>query len=185
MKPWNRGQVVSNISLSQIGFLSTYPPTPCGIATFTKDLVQAISSSLFTPQIIAVSQDDQDIAYPKEVKIVIRKERTQDYQKAAVYANEELEMVIIQHEYGIFGGEDGEVVIEFLDRLKIPAVTTLHTVLYQTSPHQTKVLKKIIQRSDKVVVMNSLAIPILEDKYQAPSEKLVVINHGAPSNFLK
>ncbi len=167
-----------------IGFLSTYPPTPCGIATFTGDVVRAISSFPFAPQIMAVSQSEQAVAYPEEVKVVIQKERIEDYQKAAEYANKELKMVNIQHEYGIFGGADGEMVIEFLDKLRIPAVTTLHTVLCQPSSHQAEVLQKIIQRSEKVVVMNSLAIPILKDKYRAPSEKMVVINHGAPSACL-
>ncbi len=164
-----------------IGFLSTYPPTPCGIATFTEDVVRAISSFSFAPQIMAVSQSEQAVTYPEEVKMVIRKERIEDYQKAAEYANKELKMVNIQHEYGIFGGADGEMVIEFLDKLRVPAVTTLHTVLYQPSPCQVEILQRIIQRSEKVVVMNSLAIPILRDKYRVPSEKMVVINHGAPS----
>lgn len=170
------------LSSLRIGFLSTYPPTPCGIATFTEDLVQAIPSS-FSPEIIAVSQDDETISYPEEVKFIIQKEKKEDYWQAAEYANKELEAVSIQHEYGIFGGEDGEMVVEFLDRLRKPAITTLHTVLSQPSPGQVAVLQKIIQRSEKVVVMNSLAIPILEDKYQAPSQKLVVIHHGAPSSY--
>ena len=170
------------LSSLRIGFLSTYPPTPCGIATFTEDLVQAIPSS-FSPEIIAVSQDDETISYPEEVKFIIQKEKKEDYWQAAEYANKELEAVSIQHEYGIFGGEDGEMVVEFLDRLRKPAITTLHTVLSHPSPGQVAVLQKIIQRSEKVVVMNSLAIPILEDKYQAPSQKLVVIHHGAPSSY--
>lgn len=170
------------LSSLRIGFLSTYPPTPCGIATFTEDLVQAIPSS-FSPEIIAVSQDDETISYPEEVKFIIQKEKKEDYWQAAEYANKELEAVSIQHEYGIFGGEDGEMVVEFLDRLRKPAITTLHTVLSHPSSGQVAVLQKIIQRSEKVVVMNSLAIPILEDKYQAPSQKLVVIHHGAPSSY--
>ena len=145
-------------------------------------MVQAIPSS-FSPEIIAVSQDDETISYPEEVKFIIQKEKKEDYWQAAEYANKELEAVSIQHEYGIFGGEDGEMVVEFLDRLRKPAITTLHTVLSQPSPGQVAVLQKIIQRSEKVVVMNSLAIPILEDKYQAPSQKLVVIHHGAPSSY--
>ena len=101
------------LSSLRIGFLSTYPPTPCGIATFTEDLVQAIPSS-FSPEIIAVSQDDETISYPEEVKFIIQKEKKEDYWQAAEYANKELEAVSIQHEYGIFGGEDGEMVVEFL-----------------------------------------------------------------------
>ncbi|MDK2896189.1 MAG: hypothetical protein PWP04_309 [Candidatus Atribacteria bacterium] len=169
----------------RVGFLSTYPPTICGIATFTQDLAEAVAVNLSSsPKILAVSQNEEVISYPNEVTFVIQKESKKDYLEAAEKANYSLDLVNIQHEYGIFGGKDGELLLNFLENLKKPAVTNLHTVLHQPSPNQARILKRIGQISQKIVVMNSLAIPILEEKYGISPEKVIVIPHGAPADDL-
>jgi polysaccharide biosynthesis protein PslF len=162
-------------------YLSTYIPRKCGIATYTKDLTNAIN--VLNPynlvEIMAVNDNGYD--YPWEVKFRIDQLKKEDYIAAADYINKSsAEIVCIQHEYGIFGGKDGELVVDFMKRLKKPIVTTLHTVLEQPSENQKKILQEIYSLSEAVVVMISIMVERLTKIYGLTQEKVVVIPHGVP-----
>ncbi|MCD6156635.1 MAG: glycosyl transferase family 1, partial [Candidatus Atribacteria bacterium] len=135
----------------KIVYLSTYPPTECGIATFTQDLTWAVAEHTATaPSIISVLQGNGNFSNPQEVELTINKNRLKDYIKAALFANQNADVVSVQHEYGIFGGEDGEMIIHFLEHLEKPVVVTLHTILYEPTHKQKEILSKTGQYADKV-----------------------------------
>ncbi|MDP2671088.1 MAG: glycosyltransferase family 4 protein [bacterium] len=162
-------------------YLSTYIPQKCGIATYTKDLTNAINvlNPYNLAEIMAVSDNGYD--YPWEVKFRISQAKKEDYLAAADYINKSsAEIFCLQHEYGIFGGKDGELVLELLKRIKKPVVTTFHTVLKSPSPSQKKILKAVAARSNVVVVMIDTMVDRLTSLYDIPSEKIVVIPHGVP-----
>jgi len=170
----------------KVVYLSTYPPTECGIATFTQDLAWAVAEHTSTaPSIISVLQRENSSPHPQEVELTIDKNNPKDYIKAALFANQNADVVSVQHEYGIFGGEDGEMILHFLESLEKSVVVTLHTILYEPTRKQKEVLSKIGQHADKVVCMNSLAISLLEEIYNIPREKVEMIHHGAPSKAIE
>lgn len=174
-------------------FVATYPPRACGIATFTYDLRQAIcalrgksrQAPPTLPGVIALSSAPASAAenylYPPEVVFEIRQQRLGDYRLAAEYVNlSGIEVVSVQHEFGIFGGPEGRYLIEFLKGLRKPVVTTLHTVLSQPPPGYLDALKRVATFSDHLVVLNGRAIPILKEVYGVPEEKITLIHHGVP-----
>lgn len=174
----------------RIAFVSTYPPRKCGIATFTADLFDSIqdcydedsySEDQDYLQVIALNGDANDYDYDDEVSFKIKASHEDDYLQAADFINLlPVDVVCLQHEYGIFGGEDGNNIIYFLNALKKPVVTTLHTILEEPSTGQLKTLKEICDRSNMVVVLAQKAITLLRDVYDVPAEKIVKIHHGAP-----
>ncbi len=179
---------------SRVCFVATYPPRECGIATFTSDLRRAICErpSGAKASIIAITNTAAGYKYPSETVFEIRQNELSDYRLAAEYANSSgADVVCLQHEFGIFGGRDGRYAIEFLERLRKPVVTALHTVLQQPSPGIRESLVRVAQASDHLVVLNSKAIEILENVYGVPSAKISFIHHGVPdvpfvdSNFYK
>jgi len=170
-----------------IALVSTYPPRQCGIATFTADLVGALvqvyaSDSHGSPvQIVAICNAVSNHTHPPEVHFIIREGQKGDYSEAADFLNlAPIDVVSLQHEYGIFGGEDGNHIIHLLGNLKKPVVTTLHTVIREPTPGQHETLKTICELSTLVVVQARHAISILTEVYGVPEEKIVMIHHGAP-----
>ncbi len=162
-------------------YLSTYIPRKCGIATYTKDLTNAINvlNPYSLAEIMAVSDNDYD--FPWEVKFRIAQGKEEDYRLAAEYINRSsAELLCLQHEYGIFGGKNGEFVVDLLRRVDKPIVTTLHTVLDNPSEEQKKILKEVCQLSNAVVVMIETMVERLVNIYQVPVEKIAVIPHGVP-----
>jgi len=161
-------------------YISTYPPRECGIATFTKDLSLSMGS-LLDSKIIAMN--DRKHNYDKNVIVKISAEKIEDYTKVAsiINKNDQVEMVHIQHEFGIFGGEYGEYLITLLNDLKKPVITTFHTVLPDPSLKMKNIVREIIEKSKAIIVMNRHSRDILEKDYGAPSEKVLFIPHGIPN----
>ena len=130
-----------------------------------------------------VAVDDHNLTYdyPQEVKIKIRQEHQQDYLKAAKYINlSGADICILQHEFGIYGGQNGVYILPLLHRLEIPMVVTLHTILKTPSYNEKAVLQEIGKMAQKIVVMSQKAIEFLVDIYDVPREKIALIEHGVP-----
>jgi len=156
--------------------VSTYPPRRCGIATFTSDLAAATGGG----EIAVLHPGDDPPFYPSEVEHRIRKEEHSDYVRTSRSLSDCADVVSIQHEYGIWGGEDGENVLEFVRGLRVPAVTTLHTVLRDPTPRQRAVLLELIRLSEATVVMSSSAADLLRESYGVQRDSVHVIPHGVP-----
>ncbi|MEN5234046.1 glycosyltransferase family 4 protein [Sphingobacterium faecium] len=164
----------------KIAIIGTYPPRQCGIATFTHDLYQSLQySSNQDHRIFAVS-DGSEYVFPEEVTYVIDKENLNSYFQAAEIINETFDACIIQHEYGIFGGETGKYIIDLIENLKVPVVTNLHTVLEQPNPFEYRIIRQLAQYSSKLTVMTQRAIDMLEKIYQINPESIALIPHGVP-----
>jgi glycosyltransferase involved in cell wall biosynthesis len=165
-----------------IAFLGSYLPRNCGIATFTYDLSNAVSKQAGVDQeVIVTAMNDvpEGYAYPDIVKFELRQDHPIDYSRAADFLNfSHIDVVSLQHEYGIFGGEKGSNVLAFLRDLARPVVVTCHTVLKDPRPIQKEILCEIAAESEKLVVMSKLAFGFLEDAYGIPSDKIAYIPHG-------
>ncbi len=164
-----------------IGVIGNYLPRRCGIATFTYDLTEAMVREADRGQrvLLAAMNDCVDgYAYPPQVDIEVQQDSTHEYVRLAHMFNSRCRVVNLQHEFGIFGGPEGDKVLKILDNLRIPLVVTCHTVLGEPTPQQEKVFKRIVDRADKLVVMNCKAIEYLEKIYKARREQIVHICHG-------
>ena len=176
------------ISPIQVSFISTYPPRRCGIGTFTYDLAQAVAQFAGEPlgdgeavHVIALTNQPQGYNYGPEVQFEIRAHNRHDYKEAADFINlSDTDVVSLQHEFGIFGGEDGDHILHLLGNLARPVVTTLHTVVEHPTPGQYATMKAVCDASTFVVVMARRAIDMLVDIYGVPRDKIVLIYHGAP-----
>lgn len=169
--------------LNKIAFIGNSLPRRCGIATFTTDLQQAVSKSpeKIETAIIAMTDHGHLYDYPASVWRQIPDQCPDEYIRAAEAINAgRFDVVCLQHEFGIFGGEAGSHILALLSRLDMPVVTTLHTVLAKPSVTQRSVLMKIIDMSTKVVVMAEMGRSLLQHVYGVPMEKIEVIPHGIP-----
>jgi glycosyltransferase involved in cell wall biosynthesis len=165
----------------KVCLIGTYPPRACGIATFTADLRQALVKDGHQAIAIATTNEPDQFDYPPEVAFEIRQNRLSDYRLAAEYINfSGVDLVCVQHEFGIFGGPDGRYITELLANLRKPVVTTLHTVLRQPQPGLRESLLRIAAASDHLVILNSKAISILKDAYGIADGKISMIHHGVP-----
>src|SRR5262249_11774407 len=135
---------------SSLCFISSYPPRECGIATFTRDLREAIGESGYAQGIVAAMTNAREqYKYPSEVVFEIRQEEAGDYRLAAEYLNlAGLDLVCLQHEFGIFGGREGLYITELMERLKMPIVTVLHTVLAEATSGYRDSLTRVAALSD-------------------------------------
>jgi glycosyltransferase involved in cell wall biosynthesis len=166
------------------GYVSTYPPSECGIATFCKDVATSVAkyTPFSKPTIIAVKREHEIEPYERVVRYQILKEDRQSYIDAAKYVNDSsIDIVSLQHEYGIFGGPDGEYVLDFLEALKKPTVATLHTVLHSPSPNQKRITQEMGKLCEVMVVMVKTGRQILLDGYDVDPAKITVIPHGVPN----
>ena len=165
-------------------FLSTYPPRVCGLATFTEDLVNEIDkTAFFRVNVIAVT-NTEEYEDPRVVGKLSQHNRA-SYLQTARWANSHTDMLVIEHEYGIFGGECGEYIIDLAKNLTIPFIITTHTVLMNPSPKQRTVLRELGRLSAMVVTMAESAVPLLIKTYGIEPGKIAVIAHGVPSLFVK
>ncbi len=169
--------------MNRIAIIGNYVPRQCGIATFTTDLCESIASQF--PQVtsfaIPVNDRPQGYAYPPRVRFELAEDDVTSYHQAADFLNiNKVDVVCLQHEFGIFGGAEGSHILGLLDELRMPLVTTLHTVPHQPNAVQRKVLEAIAERSDRLVVMTQKGRRFLEDIYRIAEEKIVVIPHGIP-----
>jgi glycosyltransferase involved in cell wall biosynthesis len=161
----------------RVAFVSTYPPRRCGIATFARDLAAAVGDR----EIIAIHRSGDPVLYPHEVTGLVRADERSDYLRAADRVSASgVAAVSIQHEYGLFGGQDGAFILEFVDRVQVPVVATLHTVLRQPSASQRDVMSQLVDRTSAVVVMSEAAARLLRDGYGAQISRTRVIPHGVP-----
>ena len=169
--------------LRRIAVIGNSLPRRCGIATFTTDLQQAISTSRPTVEtcIVAMTDHGQTYDYPKAVAFQIQDDKIEENIRAADFLNSgRFDTVCLQHEFGIFGGEAGGHVLELLSRLTMPVVTTFHTVLANPTAAQRAVMDCIVDASSKVVVMANKGRELLRSVYQVPDDKIEVIAHGIP-----
>ena len=167
----------------KVAFLCSYKPRKCGIATFTSDLITNVGLAgieEFEPAVIAMQANDE-LEHDETVKLCIRKDVEYDYISAAEYINRsDVDLVSVQHEFGLFGGEAGSYLSLLLDRMNKPVVTTLHTVLERPATAYFDSLVDVCEASDRVVVMNKRGIRMLNDIYSVPERKIELIPHGIP-----
>ncbi|MBM7582926.1 glycosyltransferase involved in cell wall biosynthesis [Caldicoprobacter guelmensis] len=167
-------------------FVSTYPPRECGLATFTQDLVNELEDIKLVnkPKVIAISNGYYQ--YDDRVIMEIYQYERDSYIKAAKQLNEtDTELVVIEHEYGIFGGDWGDYIFDFTDNLNIPFITTLHTVLLEPSNKQKEIIKILAEKSQKVVTMANNTVKILTEVYGIDRGKIEVIPHGVPYKIVE
>src|SRR6204780_1558157 len=168
---------------TRMAFIGNYLPRQCGIATFTTDLCTAVAEEDGSGRLFAipVNYPESSYQYPDRVRIEIEQEDEASYERAAEFLNfNGNDLVCLQHEYGIFGGTAGSHILALLRRLRMPLVTTLHTVLREPDTNQRVVLEEIAQLSDRLVVMSELAAQLLREVYAVPAGKIDVIAHGVP-----
>src|SRR5512142_1279281 len=169
--------------IKRIAFIGNYFPRQCGIATFTTDLCESISDEYKGTACIALPVNDTEdgYEYPPRVRFELTEKDIESYRRAADFLNiNNVDMVSLQHEYGIFGGKAGSYILTLLRELRMPVVTTLHTILQNPNPDQRRVLKEIVALSDRVVVMSERGVEFLQTVYDVPEEKIDVIPHGIP-----
>ncbi len=164
-------------------YVSSYIPRKCGIATYTKDLTNAINllNSRSLAEILAINHSEEDLEYPWEAKFKIIHNDLSTYISAAEYVNQShADIVSLQHEFGLFGGECGEYILPFVEALEVPLVTTFHTVVTNYVGKQAEILRRIAQKSEAIIVMMEDVADKLVEHYGIPHEKIVVIPHGVP-----
>ncbi len=170
-------------SISRVALVGNYLPAKCGIATFTTDLTEAMAGHYPGTNFLVLPTSDPNVkgGYPERVRFIIEKEDRESYRQAAYYLNmNHVDLVCLQHEYGIFGGAFGEYVLTLLQDLQPPLVTTFHTVLDRPTPEQERIFTEIISLSDHLVVMTRRDMEIIRKAYQVPRQKIDVIPHGIP-----
>lgn len=169
----------------RIGICSTYAPRACGLATFAADLEQAILGTSEGAEVIIIAMVDpaqQDLP-GAAVQIVIEADAPSAYLAGAARANEQCDVVIVEHEFGIFGGEDGEYLLRFMAALTVPVILTLHTVVPSFSLHQRSVLADACRLADAVTVFSGVAEDLLIGQRLVERGKLHLIPHGAPNEL--
>src|SRR5678810_30391 len=167
----------------KIAFVGDHLPRKCGIATFTSDLLAAVSATHPQSQCLAVSVNDIEdgYEYPEVVRFEIEEQDLSSYLRAADFLNiSDVDIVCLQHEFGIFGGTVGGHILAFLRELRMPVVTTLHTVLREPRADQRRVMQELISLSTRLVVMAERGRQMLQDVYEAPLAKIDLIAHGIP-----
>lgn len=170
-------------SLKSIVFIGNYLPRQCGIATFTTHLLQSIALNAAYKDCWAVAMNDrpEGYLYPAQVRLEINQNQLNEYSLAADLLNlNQVDVVCLQHEYGIFGGKRGSFIIELLRNLKMPVVTTLHTILKEPNLQDRQIMMQLAEFSDRLVVMSERSVEFLRDIYQVPEEKIALIHHGIP-----
>jgi len=177
------GNGSTNSIINRIAFVGNYLPRQCGIATFTTDLCEAIATQYQQTTCIALPVNDIEAGYdyPTRVRFELTEKDIDSYHRAADFLNiNNVDLVSLQHEYGIFGGLAGSHILVLLRELRMPIVTTLHTILRDPNPDQKRVLKEIAALSDRLVVMSKRGVEFLKEVYDVPPEKVDLIPHGIP-----
>lgn len=170
--------------MMKIALISTYRPRQCGIGSFSKNLFDSLLlqhvdySESF---VVAINDPGCEYRYPPEVQFVIRQDDHDTYLKAAEFINRNnVDICIVQHEYGLFGGQNGVYILSLLHSLEVPVITTLHTVLKKPSYNELYIISEINKLSQRIVVMAHKAVELLRDVYSIPPDKISVIHHGVP-----
>lgn len=164
-------------------YVSSYIPRKCGIATFTKDLTNDINklNPYTLAEIMAINRPQENLSYPWEVKFKVTQSDLETYLQAASYANQsEADLVHLQHEFGLFGGNCGDYIIPFCETLKKPLVITFHTVINDPNTEYGMIFKRLAARADAIVVMLNDSAKKISENYDIPKDKIAVIPHGTP-----
>lgn len=163
--------------MATTAFVSTYPPQRCGIATFTSDLSAAVGDR----EVVALQPPEKPGFYPLEVTRRIARDVLPDYLSAARWIDERpFRVVSLQHEYGIWGGQDGAYVLDFVKALRTPVVATLHTVLQNPTPSQRRILTELVHAVAETVVMSTAAASLMTRSYGIDPARLEIVAHGVP-----
>src|ERR1700681_2029317 len=168
---------------NRIAIVGNYLPRRCGIATFTTDLCDAIHAEYGATELLAlpVNDTEEGYTYPARVRFELSEDNLASYRQAADFLNfSNVDLVCLQHQYGIFGGRAGGHILELLRHLQMPFVTTLHTVLRDPNPDQRAVMEEIATLSDRMIVMSQHSAEILQEVFHVPIEKIDLIPHGIP-----
>jgi glycosyltransferase involved in cell wall biosynthesis len=174
---------LTNSTIQRIAFIGNYLPRQCGIATFTTDLCEAIATEFTDTTCIALPVNDLEAgyAYPARVRFELTEKDIDSYRRAADFLNiNNVDLVCLQHEYGIFGGRAGSHILALLRELRMPIVTTLHTILRDPDPDQRRVLEEVAALSDRLVVMSARGAEFLQEVYGVSPGKIDQIPHGIP-----
>src|SRR5690606_6417460 len=167
--------------MMKIALIGTYKPRQCGIGSFSKNLFDSLpfaddSSGSF---VVAINDPDGEYDYPPEVQQIIRQDDHDTYLQAADAINKSgADVCVLQHEYGIFGGQNGVFVLSLLHSLEIPVVATFHTVLKKPSYNELFILKEICKIAKNVVVMAEKAVELLQEVYDVDTDKIELVPHG-------
>lgn len=176
---------VTAMEAFNLGYIGTYIPRECGIATFTADVVKSVHTHPFIgePFVAAMVKPDEDLSrYRDPVRFLAREDSYGDHVRMATFFNEApVAVVNLQHEFGIFGGKDGEFICTTVELLRKPLVTTLHTIIPNPKPSFREITRHLIAHSEKVIVMNPIAFEILARDYKVNTRNVVLIHHGAPN----
>ena len=167
----------------RVAVVGNHLPRQCGIATFTTDLCDALAAEYGAggTSVVAINDPRSSYAYPARVRFQVEEGDISSYRAAADFLNaSHVDLVNLQHEYGIFGGNAGSHVLELLQHLTMPVVTTLHTVLRQPDIHQQFVMQQIAARSERLIVMSEFSSRVLQNVFGIPGEKIDLIPHGIP-----
>jgi len=173
----------NQLDSDRIAFIGNYLPRQCGIATFTTDLCEAVAVEHPGATCIALPVNDNEAGYeyPSRVRFELAEKDIDSYRRAADFLNiNSVDVVSLQFEYGIFGGRAGSHILALLRELRMPIVTTLHTILREPDPHQRRVLEEVAALSDRVVVMSERGAAFLREVYRVSPEKIDLIPHGIP-----
>ena len=176
-------QSANHSPIKRIAFIGNYLPRQCGIATFTTDLCEAIAAEHSGTTCIAVPVNDIEAgyAYPARVRFELTEKDIDSYRRGADFLNiNNVDLVSLQHEYGIFGGRAGSHILALLRELRMPIVTTFHTILENPDPDQQRVLEEVAALSDRLVVMSKRGVEFLQTVYHVLPEKIDLIPHGIP-----
>ncbi|HEY5533952.1 MAG TPA: glycosyltransferase family 4 protein [Ignavibacteria bacterium] len=172
----------------KIVFIGTYPPQKCGIGTFTQNLIKSFAvnfgydNSLPNLNVIAVSDNGYNYQYPPEVSFIVNQNNQRDYISAAKFINYNMaDVCILEHEFGIFGGESGVYILSLVSRIEIPLIVTFHTVIREPSHIQKVIVQELSRKAYKVIVMSKKAVKFLLEIYNIPEEKIEIIEHGVPA----
>lgn len=167
----------------KVAIIGNYLPRQCGIATFTTDLCAALSAEYGAIDLLALPVNDIEAgySYPARVRFELSEDELASYRRAADFLNlGNIDIVCLQHEYGIFGGLAGSHILELLRHLHMPFVTTLHTVLRDPDPDQRAVMEEIATLSDRLIVMSEHSAEIMHEVFRVPANKIDLIPHGVP-----
>src|SRR6478752_3126417 len=162
--------------------VSTYPPRACGIGTFSADLRATLTGTglVTVADLVAVVHEPSSPQRRGVLATIAQAVRGDYVRTARMLGRLDVDVVLLQHEYGIFGGNDGEYVLSFTGNLSQPLVVTLHTVLSEPTPHQADVLTQLCGDAELVIVMTETALRLLVASGACPEEKVRVVPHGAP-----
>jgi glycosyltransferase involved in cell wall biosynthesis len=163
--------------------ITSFPPRKCGIATYSQDLIHSIEDKYregFKIKICALQKEGGELDYSSQVSYLLNAWIKEDYTRLAeaINLNKKIRVVFLEHEFGLFGGEYGEYILDFLRVVKVPVITTFHTILSKPTMKRREVVREIAESSSKLIVMTRLSVALLKSDYDIAKEKIKLIPHG-------